>query len=104
MSTTQQDLLKLQNASEEQNTSNQQSSQLIERHLHPNSAFQIVGNKEQGYFVALGMYRITAQHTKEDCAKMIEQRDYELILGLIGASIEQTIKDHKQFNDLLNNK
>lgn len=102
--TTQRELLELQNTTENPNTNNPKSSQLIEKERYEGTGFDIVGNPEYGYFVALGTYRITRAQTKEECIRMINEKDYELIIGLMGASIEQTIKDHKQFNNLLNNK
>lgn len=86
--TTQQELLKLQNTTDTQNTDNPKSSQLVEKEHYENTGFDIVGNEEYGYFVAIGIYRITEpQKTKEQCAQMIETKDYQLILGLIAASI-----------------
>lgn len=89
---TQEQLLQLQSTTQTADNLNS-NSQLIEKEIHPGTAFQIVGNKEQGYFVALGYYRITEIHTKEECQRMINEKDYELILGLINASIIISKKD-----------
>lgn len=89
MSTTQKELLELQNGSEEPNTNNPPSSQLVETEPIKNTGFQIVGNAEKGYFVALGQYRLTTFHKdKKELLKKVKDKDWEIILALIGASIE----------------
>lgn len=95
-------LLKLQTSTDEPTTSNQKSSQLIEREHVKGTAFWIIGNKEQGYFITFGQYRLTEpRSTKAACHKMIKERDYELIAGLIGACIEAH-KQYDQFNEIKN--
>lgn len=97
MSTTQNDLLKLQNGTEETHTPRDNSpSELVERHRVPDTGFDIIGNKEKGYFVALGIYRITEpKQTIKECEQMIKQKNYEIILGLISASIIMNNKELK---------
>lgn len=87
--TTQRELLELQNTTEKPNTNNQQSSQLVEIEIYEGTAFHIVGNQEQDYFVALGKYRITKSQSKEECRRMINEKDYEIILGLIEACLQE---------------
>lgn len=85
--TSNKELLELQNNTETPKTENK-PSQLIEKIRYEGTAFDIVGNTEDGYFVALGNFRITKTQEKNECRRMIDQKDYELILGLIGACIQ----------------
>lgn len=106
MSTTQQDLLKLQNGIEEtQQNNNNSPSELIEREKVENTGFEIIGNKEKGYFVALGIYRITEPRpSKGECRKMIANKDYEIMLGLMSASIIMSKTDlKKEVQEIINN-
>lgn len=106
MSTTQNDLLKLQNGTEETQLNKENSpSELIERQSVEGTAFEIIGNKEKGYFIALGMYRITeARPSIGTLRKMIANKDYEIILGLISASILMSQTDLKeQVQEIINN-
>lgn len=70
-----------------QNNQNSHSSeQLVERERIPNTGFDIVGNKEKGYFIAFGPYRITEYtQDKAQLRKKVASKDYEIILGLLGA-------------------
>lgn len=98
------ELLHIQTSTENQNTNNQKSpdsEQLYEREKYPDTGFHVIGNKEEGYFVALGTYRLTKMQTKEECITMIENKDYELILGLIGASIDADKKATEQEKESL---
>lgn len=82
----------------------QLNSELVEKEQVPDTGFHIIGNKEYGYFVALGTYRITKAQSKTKCLEMIETKDYELLLGLIGACIEADKKDReRELDDLLKN-
>lgn len=46
--------------------------------------FQIVGNDEIGYFIALGSIRLTmGGETIEECERRITSRDWELMINLI---------------------
>lgn len=83
----QEELLQLQTGSDIIDSDNQNYSQTVERNRYEGTAFDITGNKEVGYFVALGQYRLTQPTTKEKCAEMIDNRDYELLLGLMGATL-----------------
>lgn len=87
MSTTQRELLQLQNTTENPNTNNQKSSQLYEKERYEETAFDIIGNEEYGYFVAIGKYRLTEPQTKDECIKMIKEKDYKIILSLIEVGI-----------------
>lgn len=84
------ELLSLQNTTTETNTSNNNSnSELVEKERVDNTAFDIVGNKDHGYFIALGTYRLTPTYPlKATLKKMIKEKDYELLLGMMGATIQ----------------
>lgn len=102
------ELLQSQTTTENQNTNNQKSNtQLVERERVENTGFEIIGNEENGYFIALGTYRLTQAQSKKECLRMIKTKDYELLLGLIGACIEankiQTEQDKKQAEFETNN-
>lgn len=86
------ELLQSQITTETTNTNNKQSNtQLVDKEHIDGTPFDIVGDEELGYFVAIGNYRITQTHDKEDCRTMIRVMEWELILGLIGACIETAI-------------
>lgn len=106
MSTTQRELLESQSTTAEQHTDNQNSSpkntQLVEKEHVKGTGFDIVGNEEHGYFVALGKYRLCAnQKNKAVCEGMIKRKEWELILGLIGACFqaEQELTQSKLNNN-----
>lgn len=86
--TQQAELLSIQSGTEKLNTNNNQSSQLVDKERVENTGFDIVGNQDHGYFVALGAFRITKAQSKEECNRMINEKDYELIIGLIGACMQ----------------
>lgn len=83
------ELLQLQNTTDHQNTDSKPSnSELVEKERVEGTAFDLVGNQEQGYFIALGTYRLTSVYSKEVLKKMIETKDYELLLGMMGATYQ----------------
>lgn len=85
------ELLHSQNYTPENNTNKQQSSneELIERHTVPGTGFMINGNKQLGYFVSIGTYRVTEnQPTIEECNKLITEKDYTLLMGIMYAVIK----------------
>lgn len=88
MTQTNSELLNLHTTTESKNTHKQQSnSELI--HTEDVGSFKIVGNEERGYFVSLGKYRLTeARTTIEECKKLIETKDWELLLALMGVYYE----------------
>ena len=104
MGHTQEELLKLQTGTESQSTDNQNYSQTVERERYEGTAFDITGNKEVGYFVALGQYRLTQPRKhKSECIEMIDTRDYELLLGLMGATLLSHNKEILDKIEALNN-
>jgi hypothetical protein len=73
----------------------------VENNRYEGTGFSIVGNEDKGYFVALGKYRLTEAKTKIQCKQMIENRDYELILGMIGAAQQINLEEFdKRISDL----
>lgn len=94
MQLTQAELLKLQNTTEETNTSREPSNtQLIHRERVEGTGFDIITIEENKSFVALGKYRLTTERTAEECREMINNKDWEIILGLIGAALSATESD-----------
>lgn len=97
--TTQDELLQLQSNTEKINTNNQHSSEeLVERHNYPNTGFLIVGNKEKGYFVALGQHRLTEFQTYGECETAITEKNWDLIVNVI------SIFAHESAKQILNEK
>lgn len=93
MTQTQSELLSLHTTTDSTNTDKPNSnSELVYKERVEKTAFDIVGNEDNGYFIALGSYRlISPQKTIEKCRIMIQTKDWELILGLIGACMEESI-------------
>lgn len=88
------ELLKLQTGGELMNTDNQNSTELIKTHQVENTGFCIIEVQDKGCFVTLGMYRLTEyKETIEECLRMIEEKDWELILGLMGAVQQHSEKE-----------
>lgn len=47
----------------------------------------IVGNSEHGWFIGLGMYRLTDfMETKEDCIEYLDSNMWELIISITTAT------------------
>lgn len=71
------------NAADSQN--NLQSSELLEREQIERTPFWIIGNKEEGYFLTMGKYRLTDTGcSKEDIYEMLHANDkWDLILKMI---------------------
>lgn len=96
------ELLELQNTTGTNDTgssnSTSQNDELVERIKVPGTGFEIVGNKEKGYFIALGTYRLTEFKSKEYCMKMIEIKDWDLIVSLIGAAIQADKRENAYAN------
>lgn len=80
----QSELLNLQtNADVSQNKENS-NSELVERHEIPNTPFHIVGNKEKGYFLTLGKYKISDTYkTEEELFEDVDKQHWNITLRLI---------------------
>lgn len=106
MELTQKELLQLQNTTDVTSTNKPNSTELVRKEHVEGTGFDIVGNEEQGYMIALGNYRLTEwRKTIEECRDMIEKRDWELILGMMGACIQaaETEKEiHSKMYDGVN--
>jgi hypothetical protein len=90
MSQTQSELLKLQTSTQSDQENNSHSNtELVQRHPVENTPFEIVGNPDYGYFITLGIYRLTStKQTIKDCEKLIKNKDWEVITGIIGAILQ----------------
>lgn len=89
MELTNKELLHTQNSVANQNTDNQQSSQTIKREPVKDTGFEIITIEGKGSFITLGKFRLTdLKETPELCRDMIRNRDWELILGLMGAVLQ----------------
>lgn len=76
-------------AGDDQNKEN--SGELLERHEVPGSPFTIVGNKEQGYFLTMGKYRLTDAYQDVDGVIWgLENEKWEIIFNLIITLIKST--------------
>lgn len=75
----QQELLHIQTNAEETNTD---SKPLWDREQIENSPFWIVGNKEQGYNITMGRYKITHETlpTPLDARLWLEKNKWDVIL------------------------
>lgn len=96
------ELLRLQTSGENQNTSNNEPSELVKKQLVEGTGFEIVTVENKGSFIVLGKYRLTdIYETEEECREMIKNKDWELILGLMGAVMEHnhvTVKTYTNGN------
>lgn len=85
------ELLSIQSGIEQINTNKQNSSnQIYETERVEGTAFDIIKVPEQGAFIALGRHRLTEYTTIDECKRMIEgipKTSYELLLGLMGATM-----------------
>lgn len=90
---TQQDILHTQtNIEEEQNNSNS-STEIIQREKIINTPFEIVGNTENGYFIAMGKYKITEnKQSIEDAKKTLNTEQWIIITNMIILIAAETYK------------
>lgn len=95
-------LLQSQTSTENANSNKVNSTELLKRIHVEETGFELIGNDEDGYFVALGSYRLTQTYTESQCRKMIADKDYELLIGLMGACVDTAIKEERKLvGDLL---
>lgn len=72
---------------------------LVDREPLPNTPFEIIGNKEKGYFVALGKYRLTdTAKTKKETLNYITNFDnvYDIALKMIITLTSAMIQEHEE--------
>lgn len=73
----------LTNAEENQNKVNS-GEELIERHPIEGTPFMVVGNKDNGYFIAMGRFRISeTAGTLQKAAEMLITNQWEIIGNMI---------------------
>jgi hypothetical protein len=59
--------------------------ELIEREKIYNSPFELIGNQEIGYWIALGAFRISEKGTKSEKLREVENKDWDLIINVLCA-------------------
>lgn len=75
--------------------------QLLETHPIENGPLMIVGNKEAGYFIALGRYRLTQpMETKIDCEIWMDNNQWKLVVLLIATLLEAETRGKEQENQI----
>lgn len=82
------------NAEENNNSNSGEIKKLVEREQVEDTPFWIVGNKEIGYCLTLGKWKISEyMETMEAVLEYIEKENWKLILTLIGVVIEDMTSD-----------
>lgn len=103
----QEQLLQLHTGSEKQSTNNQNSTEIVQKQHIEGTGFDIVGNKEHGYFVAIGKYRITENKPIEDelysAIGELSNTGWEIIAGMIGA-VTEAVKEMEEAQKIHNNE
>lgn len=77
------------------------STQLVEREKIENSPFEIIGNKDHGYFAAFGKYRITEKFENMQLVKdYLESHKWEVVVNLILTliDVDRTYREIDQKN------
>jgi len=73
--------------------SNNSNSQLLDRKPLKNTPFELVGNQETGYFIALGRFRITEPApTKEEAKLKLSEERWNIITQMITTLTDAMIK------------
>lgn len=65
-----------------QNEQEIQNTELIHREPIDGTPFQVI-TIEEGSFIALGRFRVSDIQSEENCYKMIEGKDWNLILATV---------------------
>lgn len=101
MYTEQQELLKSQMSAEDQTNSNS-SEELLKRKTLTTNGIQVVGSETMGYFAAIGRFRISEIYkTPEEIEKLVEEKDWEIIGGLVGAITEGLAETMKKMAEII---
>lgn len=80
------ELLKLQTSVEETNIDNKN---LVSVETIDGTPLAVVGNDEEGYFIAMGQYKMTEiQKTKEEALENLKYNEWNIILRMMSAVIE----------------
>lgn len=79
------EILKLQTGAEgEPNKENSNLEELIERERIDNTPYTIVGNKERGYFLAFGKYKVLENKpTKAEIRNDLEKRKWFVMMDTV---------------------
>ena len=86
----------------EENAQNKEkSSELLEMDKVENTPFHVVGSNDQGFFIALGKYRIsTVQPTKESAIEWVSKNMWTVVLILVDTLIllnkDDKINEHTE--------
>lgn len=79
-------------------THNNDSSEQVELNEEiPYTPFRVVGNKEKGYFIALGLHRLTEyQKTQEQAIQLLDNNMWLIIANMMVTIIQQNEELNKQ--------
>lgn len=87
--TSQKELLHLHTGSEEQNNQHSSNQQIINKEHVEGTGFDIIHYDQHGYWLVIGHYRVSeTKKTKEELIKLIETKDWDLLIGVIGAAMQ----------------
>lgn len=93
--TEQGDLLRSQMSAD--SISKEPSSELLTRERIKNTPFDLVGNEEQGYFVALGRYKVSETYGDQDTA--IHEAKYpawDILLNVMSLMASMTFEEERK--------
>lgn len=78
------------------NHSGDQIKQLVTNEEIEGTPFRLVGNKEKGYFIAFGKYKLTeTEETKTAATNKLTTNQWDVLTALITSCIEAT-EEYKQ--------
>jgi len=81
---------KLQSNTQEDTNNSHYSNELLKREKIKNTPFEIIGNEEIGYFIAMGKFRLTQpEETIEQTFEKLITHQYEIITNMIIALAEE---------------
>jgi hypothetical protein len=84
----QESLNELTNAEGSQNKLNY-GEEIIEKERIPDTPFDVIGNKQLGYFIALGRFRISEKFTtKEETENILSLKRWEITMNCISAALQ----------------
>lgn len=83
-------------ADENQNREQSSNTELIHRERVIGTPFSVVGNEESGYFVTLGMYKISPHYpTLNEAKEAVEQDKWDIIINVFYALHQLTQKEQQ---------
>lgn len=81
---TQKELLQLQTSVEEEQSREGSSEEIIQRETVEGTPFQVINLNNEGWFLALGKYRMTEpQENKQELIDRVKNKDWNVILDTI---------------------